>query len=101
MTFSPSEPTLFINPHFRPMSGPPRPVVDPATLETVGAIAAATGAEIEAALDAATAAQAGWKALDAKSRARHLHQVANAIEAADFSRCAELMVREKIGRAHV
>ena len=94
MSFSSSEPALFINPHFHPMSGSPRPVVDPATLETVGAITAATGAEIEAALDAATAAQTRWKTLDAKTRARHLHQVANAIEAADFTHCAELMVRE-------
>ena len=76
------------------MAGAARPVIDPATLETVGAIAAATDAEIEAALDAATTAQAAWKQLDAKSRAKHLHAVANAIEAADFTCCAELMVRE-------
>ncbi len=94
MTFSPSQPTLFINPDFRPMAGARKPVVDPATLETVGAIAAATQAEIDAALDSATGAQAGWKKLDAKSRAKYLHQVANAIDAADFTHCAELMVRE-------
>jgi acyl-CoA reductase-like NAD-dependent aldehyde dehydrogenase len=94
MSFAPSQPTLFINPHFDRMSGAPRPVVDPATLETVGASAAAAEAEIERALDAATAAQSAWKALDAKTRARRLHDVANAIEAADFTRCAELMVRE-------
>ncbi|MDQ6435788.1 aldehyde dehydrogenase family protein [Mesorhizobium sp. LHD-90] len=94
MTFSPHQPTLFVNPNFRPMAGTQRPVIDPATLETVGAISAATAAEIEVALDAATAAQAKWKKLDAKSRAKHLHQVANAIEQADFTRCAELMVRE-------
>ncbi len=29
-----------------------------------------------------------------RARAKHLHGVANAIEAADFTRCAELMVRE-------
>jgi acyl-CoA reductase-like NAD-dependent aldehyde dehydrogenase len=94
MTFSPHQPTLFINPAFRPMASAPKSVIDPATLETVGAISAATDSEIEAALDAATKAQAAWKKLDAKSRAKHLHQVANAIEAADFTRCAELMVRE-------
>lgn len=94
MTFSPHQPILFVNPDFRPMTGAKKPVNDPATLETVGAIAAATKAEIEAALDAATKAQAAWKRLDAKSRAKYLHQVANTIEAADFTRCADLMVRE-------
>jgi acyl-CoA reductase-like NAD-dependent aldehyde dehydrogenase len=94
MTFSPSDPTLFINPHFLPMTGAGRPVIDPATLDEVGAIAAATDAEIQRVLDAATAAQAAWKKLDAKSRAKKLHEVANSIEAADFTRCAELMVRE-------
>ncbi|MBX3567205.1 MAG: aldehyde dehydrogenase [Rhizobiaceae bacterium] len=94
MTLSQYEPTLFLNPRFLPMAGATKSVIDPATLETVGAIAAATDAEIATVLDAATAAQSQWKRLDAKSRARALHAVANAIEAADFTRCAELMVRE-------
>jgi len=94
MAFSPDTPCLFINPDYRAMSAEPRPVIDPATLETVGAIAAATEAEIDAALTAAASAQKSWKALDAKTRAKHLHGVANAIESADFTRCAELMVRE-------
>jgi acyl-CoA reductase-like NAD-dependent aldehyde dehydrogenase len=94
MEFLPERPTFFVNPGYHPMAGAPKPVIDPATLETVGAISAATDAEIEAALDAATHAQAMWKRLDAKSRAKHLHQVANAIEQADFTGCAELMVRE-------
>jgi acyl-CoA reductase-like NAD-dependent aldehyde dehydrogenase len=94
MEFSSGRPCFFINPSYRPMSGNPRPVIDPATLEVAGAIAAATDAEIDAALTAAASAQKSWKALDAKTRAKHLHGVANAIEAADFTRCAELMVRE-------
>ena len=94
MEFSPSRPAFFINPVYRPMSGQPRPVIDPATLEAAGATAAASEAEIDAALTAATKAQKLWKALDAKTRAKHLHGVANAIEAADFTRCAELMVHE-------
>ncbi|MEW9806734.1 aldehyde dehydrogenase [Mesorhizobium sp. ZMM04-5] len=94
MSFSPSEPAFFVNPSYLRMGGAPRAVVDPATLETVGAIAAATDAETDAALAAAARAQAGWKALDAKARAKCLHGVANAIEAADFTGCAELMVRE-------
>ncbi|MBN9550469.1 MAG: aldehyde dehydrogenase, partial [Alphaproteobacteria bacterium] len=94
MDFSPERPAFFVNPEYRAMTGRQRPVIDPATLETVGAIAAAEDAEIDAALSAAAKAQAAWKRLDAKSRARHLHAVANAIEAADFTFCAELMVRE-------
>ncbi|MCX7303547.1 MAG: aldehyde dehydrogenase family protein [Hyphomicrobiales bacterium] len=94
MTFSPAQPCLFINPDYRPMSAQPRPVIDPATLETVGAIAAATDAEIDTALTAAATAQKAWKAFDAKTRAKYLHGVANAIEVADLTRCAELMVRE-------
>ncbi|RUY79556.1 aldehyde dehydrogenase family protein, partial [Mesorhizobium sp. M7A.F.Ca.CA.003.01.2.1] len=94
MDFSPDRPTFFVNPDYRSMAGAAKPVIDPATLETVGAISAATDGEIDTALTAATKAQAAWKKLDAKSRAKHLHAVANAIEAADFTRCAELMVRE-------
>lgn len=94
MEFSADRPTFFVNPDYRPMTGAAKPVIDPATLETVGAIAAAADGEIDAVLTAATKAQTAWKKLDAKSRARHLHAVANAIEAADFTRCAELMVRE-------
>jgi len=94
MEFSPDTPALFINPSYQAMGGTPRAVIDPATLETVGAIAAATEAEIDVALTAAVNAQKAWKALDAKTRAKYLHGVANAIEAADFTGCAELMVRE-------
>lgn len=94
MDFSPDRPALFVNPAYAPMRGAARAVVDPATLETVGAIAAAEPVEIDAVLEAASKAQAAWKRLDAKTRARHLHAVANAIDAADFTGCAELMVRE-------
>ena len=86
MEFSPDRPCFFINPAYRPMGGTPRPVIDPATLEVAGGIAAATEAEIDAALTAAAKAQRAWKALDAKTRARHLHGVANAIEASKGSR---------------
>ncbi|PSJ62873.1 aldehyde dehydrogenase family protein [Pseudaminobacter soli (ex Li et al. 2025)] len=94
MQFLPDQPAFFVNPEYRPMAGGRRPVIDPATLESVGAIASATDHEIDAVLTAAAKAQATWKKLDAKSRAKHLHAVANAIEAADFTGCAELMVRE-------
>ena len=42
MEFSSDRPCLFINPDYRPMSAQSRPVIDPATLEVAGAIAAAT-----------------------------------------------------------
>ncbi len=94
MEFTPDRPAFFVNPSYRAMGGAARAVLDPATLATVGAIADATDAEIDAALTAAARAQKAWKALDAKTRAKHLHGVANAIEAADLTRCAELLVRE-------
>ena len=65
MEFSPDRPCLFINPAYRPMTGQPRPVIDPATLEMAGAIAAASEAEIDAALTAAAKAQ---KALEGARR---------------------------------
>ena len=45
MEFSPDSPCFFINPSYRTMSGQPRPVIDPATLEVAGKIAAASEAE--------------------------------------------------------
>jgi len=56
MDFSADRPTCFINPDYRPMAGANKPVIDPATLETVGAIAAASDGEIDAVLAAATKA---------------------------------------------
>ena len=94
MGFSPDHPSFFVNPDFFPMAGEKRAITDPATLETVGFSAAAGDAEIDAALTAANAAQSEWKRLDTKTRAKHLHAVANTIETADLSWCAELMVRE-------
>jgi acyl-CoA reductase-like NAD-dependent aldehyde dehydrogenase len=75
-------------------AGAPRPVSDPATLETVGWIADTTEAEIAAALARLTAAQRRWASLDAKTRARHLHALASRIEAADMTACAMLLSRE-------
>ena len=95
MDFSSDSPCLFINPAYRPMAGSRRPVIDPATLEMVGAIAAASEAEIDAALTAAAKAQTALEGARRQDAARSIcTRVANAIEAADFTRCAELMVRE-------
>lgn len=94
MRFDPSTPCHFAAGGFRPAAGPPLPVTDPATGETVGRRAETTEAEREAALDAVTAAQAAWAARDAKARAAALHDVAARIAAADHAAIGALMTRE-------
>ena len=92
--FDPAAPSLYRHPVYLSAKGQRHPVIDPATLRAVGEIAETTLEEIEAVLDAATAAQRQWKKLDAKSRSMTLHRIANRIEATDMRRCAELMSRE-------
>jgi len=87
-------PAYFITPDFHPATDPGHPVIDPATLATVGMRAEVTGDEIKAALDRVGAAQAAWKTLDVKSRAARLHALATRIETADLTQCAILMSRE-------
>lgn len=67
---------------------------DPATLEVVGQIAEATPEEMAEVLAGANQAQAGWKRMDLKSRAKVLHELANRIETADHKPAAILMSRE-------
>jgi acyl-CoA reductase-like NAD-dependent aldehyde dehydrogenase len=55
-------------------------VLDPATLQPVGQVGLCDETDVQAAIDAATAAQKHWRLVDAKSRAARLHQLANAIE---------------------
>ncbi len=55
----------FVSPHFPSSAGARHAVLDPATLETVGQRAEVTADEIQDALAKVTAAQAGWKKLDA------------------------------------
>lgn len=52
------------------------PVIDPATENQVGSIADATDAEIDHAITRANAAQSGWAAMDTRSRAVLLHDIA-------------------------
>ncbi len=99
MPFDPDRPAYFICPEYLPLSGSPRPVIDPATLAPVGRIAEATDAETAAVLAAANRAQAGWRRLDVKSRAKTLHELASRIEAADHRAAAILMSRE-IGKPY-
>jgi acyl-CoA reductase-like NAD-dependent aldehyde dehydrogenase len=92
--FNPVEPSYFIHPVHHKAAGTRIDVINPATLGREGVIAETTAHELQAVLSAATAAQRGWKGLDAKSRAAILHRIANRIEATDIRRCAELMTRE-------
>ena len=94
MEFSSDRPCLFVNPDYRPMSGAVAPGDRPGDLEVPARSPPRPKRKSTRRSTAAANAQKPWKALDAKSRAKHLHGVANAIEAADFTRCAELMVRE-------
>ena len=92
--FDATTPCHFLTPDYLPSGGVPLPVTDPATLGSVGHYAVTTAAEIDHVLTAVNAAQASWRKLDAKTRAQHLHRLANRIEAEDFTRCAILMSRE-------
>lgn len=84
----------FLLPGFHESQGSRHEVIDPATLEPVGTRVDVTGDEIRSVLETVTKAQAGWKKVDAKSRAKHLHDLANRIENADLTECSIIMSRE-------
>lgn len=92
--FDIQSPSYFVTPAFHKAAAEGRAVIDPATLEQVGLRAETTDGEIDAVLAQVAGAQAKWRVLDAKSRAKTLHDLANAIEAEDFTDCAILMSRE-------
>jgi acyl-CoA reductase-like NAD-dependent aldehyde dehydrogenase len=92
--FDTNTPSYFLTPNYHSAAGKTIAVIDPATLGHVGVIAQTTDQELAAVLGAVNAAQSGWKLLDAKTRAQHLHRLANRIEAEDFTQCAILMSRE-------
>ena len=92
--FDPATPSHFLLPDHRRSAGPARAVIDPATLEKAGVFADTSESELTQVLQDVNRAQASWRRQDAKTRATALHRVANAIESADLTRCAELMSRE-------
>jgi acyl-CoA reductase-like NAD-dependent aldehyde dehydrogenase len=94
MRFDPDRPSFYLCPDYHALTGAPRTVHDPATLDPVGQVAEATADEMRAVLEAAAHAQGNWRRLDAKGRARVLHDLANRIEAADHRDNAILMSRE-------
>lgn len=69
-------------------------VVNPATEEPEGDVAVCDPNEVEMVVKRAADAQREWGTLSAMERATYLHDVANAIEAADFAPAGELMTRE-------
>lgn len=87
-------PKFYLAPEFHKSQGNEKPVVDPATLQQVGARAEVTEAELGQVLDRVNNAQKGWARLDAKTRAQYLHRLASRIEATDMTDCAILMSRE-------
>lgn len=85
---------LFIAGEWRPGTGDRMPVENPATGETIGEIARATSAEVDAAVQAARAAFRPWADLPAKARADALHRLGERIEA-DADNMARIMTMEQ------
>jgi acyl-CoA reductase-like NAD-dependent aldehyde dehydrogenase len=92
--FDPQQASYFLQPQHLPLPGAPVAVIDPASLERVGWRGEADAVLIEQVVERVNHAQAAWRALDAKSRARVLHAVAHALETSGGRACAELMTRE-------
>lgn len=88
------EGALFIDGEFRKGTGARLPVENPANGEIIGHIAAATPAEIEAAVSAARRAFRLWSAERPKTRARALHRLGELI-AEDALNMAKIMTSEQ------
>ncbi|MFT3987873.1 aldehyde dehydrogenase family protein [Aestuariivirga sp.] len=69
-------------------------VIEPATEDRLGSIADATDAEVDQAIDLANAARKVWNAIDTRSRAVTLHDIAALIRR-DKAKYAELLTREE------
>jgi len=94
-SFDPFAATIFAEHEWRAApAAARRDILDPATGERVGAIAMTDAGTAAPILARARAAQPGWAALDAKSRAGLLHRLADSIEGNGHRAVAELMVRE-------
>ena len=93
--FDPHAAQIFRGGGFAPASGCEiRQIVNPATLETEGRIALTSGELAEEVAVEALAAQAVWKRVDAKTRAKLLHDLAGRIEQESFHDVARLMTLE-------
>ncbi|WP_421693691.1 aldehyde dehydrogenase family protein [Aestuariivirga sp.] len=69
-------------------------IVEPATEDVIGFIADATDAEVDEAISIAAMARKTWNAIDARSRAVTLHEIAALIRK-DKARYAEFLTREE------
>lgn len=69
-------------------------VIDPATEERIAEIADATDGEVDAAIEAALAAGRRWNAIDMRSRAVVMHEIAAAMRR-DKALYAEVLTREE------
>jgi betaine-aldehyde dehydrogenase len=86
---------LFLNGEFvESKSGEHFDIVEPATEDRIGQIADATDSEVDQAIDAANAARRVWTAMDARSRAVILHDIAAVIRR-DKALYAEFLTREE------
>ncbi|MGE0284592.1 MAG: aldehyde dehydrogenase family protein, partial [Rhizobiaceae bacterium] len=95
MTFAPEAGHIFRgNEWLTPAGVGFRDVVNPADLTIAGRIALATPALAEEVAREALAAQRSWKRVDAKTRAKALHDIADSIARADMHDVARLMVLE-------
>ena len=84
-------PCVFIGNEYSAETGNTIEAVNPADLATVGVYAESSASTIDHAIATANRAQSRWSALDAKTRATHLHRVADSIETTDFHDVARLM----------
>ncbi len=95
MHFEPSAGQIFrANEWVTPAGTGFRDIVNPADLSIAGRIALTTPETVEKVAHEALAAQRQWKRVDAKTRARLLHEVADSISKADMHDVARLMVLE-------
>ncbi len=95
MNFDPETGVIFAGGAWQDPGPAPRfAITDPATLEHVGRVADCGPEIVDRVVAEANAAQKGWAALDAKSRATALHRVADSIEQTPFDAVAEQMVRD-------
>lgn len=86
---------LFIDGALRPSrSTATIDIVEPATEDVIGHIADASDAEVDEAIEIAARARKVWNAIDARSRAVTLHDIAARIRS-DKSRYAEYLTREE------
>lgn len=93
--FDPHAAQIFRGNEFAPAGGcDTRQIINPATLEVEGRIAIASGELVEEIAVEALTAQAAWKQVDAKTRAKLLHDLAGRIEQESFHDVARLMTLE-------